>query len=256
MDGLRAAVWLVLLGVTATAAEPVFESIPQIGTPADSTRYEDVLAHSVERPFGNAHGRPTNVHETVHGIHATYRNKLFTEGRRRINCLYMGDGLIAVVKEPEFLIRNVQRHIPPSLRGYRYPLYFVKQLGDWDDEPLYIWDEWTAYICGGESAVDDHQVKGITDDCDAVSGCLEFSIYAVATYLTARERVPDYVERHGQFRAVLSHNLMRAEAAFDAGRYVFRNTKQERLYRNLQTCPDAEPIRTVLRDEFGGAFLD
>ena len=253
MDGLRAAFCFLMVGVT-TATEPVFEQLPRIRKPADDSVHQEVMSYSVERPFGNAHGRPTNVHETVHGIHATYRNKAFTEGRRRTNCLYVGDGLVAYVKEPDFLIRNVQRHVPPSLRGYRYPLYFVTQLRDWDDSPLYIFDEWSAYIAGGESAVDDHK-RGITDECDAVSGCLEFSIYAVAVYLTAKERTPDYADWN-QLRGVLAHNLTRAEAAFDAGRNVFRNTKQDRMHRNLQTCDDAEPIRKVLREEFGGAFLD
>lgn len=243
---------LVLCSAVAIAADaPVFLEIPVCRDGGDGV-FGDVLSHSVEPPFSREHGRPTCAHETAHGIHATYRNK-HTSSNRPVNCLYMGDGKIAVIEEPEFLIRHVQRHIPMPLRGYRYPLYFVEQLKYWDEQPLYIYDEWAAYICGGETAVDDHK-RGIgrTDE-DSVSGCLEFGVYAIATYLTALERDPDH---DPQLKAVLAFNLVRAEAAFSAGRNVFKNTKQEEFYEALQSHPDAAPIRDCLRNEFDGAFLE
>ena len=235
---------------------PMFEDIPLKRKMIDDTVYADVMAYSVERPFGDAHGRPTNVHETAHGIHATYRNEFRKKFSKRINAFYMLQGNIAVIEEPDFLIRNVQKHIPQSLRGYRYKLYFVDQLRDWDDRPLYVFDEWTAYICGGESAVSDLEKKNIKADSDAVSGCLEFSIYAVAVYLTAKERDPEYLASKPQMKSVLYYNLTRAETAFYAGQDIFVSSKQDQLYENLQSCPDAEPIRECLRDEFKRVFLE
>lgn len=234
---------------------PVLVEIPKQREVPDQGIYKDVLAYSVEPTFGDAHGRPTNVHETAHGIHATYRNKYTSALKKRVNALYMLEGRIALVKEPDFLIRHIAREIPVPLRGYRYQLYFVEQLKYWDDRPIYVFDEWTAYICGGECAVDDFARTGEGRGADSVSGCLEFSLYAVSTYLTAKLRDPDYLEREPQFKRVLYYNLTRAEQTFYAGREVFRSAKQEALYNALQTHPDAAPVRDCLRDEFDGMFL-
>lgn len=240
-----------LVASTALAKPPLFIEIPRCRDGGEGV-LGDVLSHSVEPPFTAAHGRPTQAHETAHGIHAEYRNR-YSKGGKRVNALYMGEGRIALVEEPAFLIRHVQPNIPKCVRGYRYPLYFVEQLRYWDDEPVYILDEWVAYTCGAETAVDDN-ARGIgrTDE-DSVAGCMEFAIYAVATYLTAKARDPNHDQ---QLRAVIAFNMTRAEAAWNAGRYVFRNSKQEILYAALQTHPDAEPIRACLREEFGGAFLE
>ena len=234
---------------------PHFEEIPQQRTVRGEGVYADIMNHSVEAPFGDAHGRPTNAHETAHGIHATYRNIYYKTLKTRVNAFYMLDGKVAVVKEPDFLLQHIAREIPQSLRGYRYQLYFVEQRRDWDDRPLYVFDEWTAYICGGETAVDDLEFNDIKANSDAVSGCLEFSLYAVAAYLTAKARDPDYLEHEPQFKSVLYYNLTRAEDAFYSGREAFPSSKQEKLYEALQSSPDAAPIRNCLKNEFGGAFL-
>lgn len=238
--------------VIAAAAGPVLIDIPkQRDVKTDSVLCE-IVSYSVEPPFGSKHGRPTNAHETAHGIHASYRNKHTTPGRR-VNALYMRDGRIAIVEEPDFLIEHID--VPEVLRSYRYPLYFQHQLRDWNDTPLYVLDEWVAYVCGGETAVDDWDRCGCDTDEDSVSGCLEFSIYAVALYLTAKERVPEYLERDPQLKNVISYTLTRAQAAFYAGREVFESSRQDKLYEALQSHPDAAAVRKCLREEFGGAFL-
>lgn len=260
---LRWIVWFLCFTGVALAADkdkfgiivPHFEEIPKQREPKGEGVYWDILSYSVEKPFGDEHGRPTNAHETAHGIHATYRNIYQKALKKRVNAFYMLDGKIAVIQEPDFLVQHIAREIPQSLRGYRFQLYFVDQLRDWNDRPLYVFDEWTAYICGGETAVDDLEFNNIKADSDAVSGCLEFSLYAVAAYLTAKARVPDYLEHEPQFKSVLYYNLTRAEDAFYSGREAFPSSKQEKLYRALQSSPDAAPIRNCLRDEFGGAFL-
>lgn len=244
---------VLLASSVACAAGPVLIEIPKQRSVKNDSVLCEIVSYSVEPPFGNAHGRPTNAHETAHGIHASYRIK-HREAGRRINACYMRDGRVAIIEEPEFLISNID--VPEPLRSYRYPLYFKSQLKDWNDTPLYVLDEWTAYICGGETAVDDWYRCGIDTDEDSVSGCLEFSVYAVALYLTAKERAPEYLERDGQLKAVIGFNLGRAEAAFTAGREVFRSERQDRLYEALQKHPAASEIRWCLRDEFDGAFLE
>lgn len=239
----------------STVQGPDFITVPAIRPQQSDSVYHDILAHSVEPPFGNAHGKSTNAHETGHGIHATYRNKYTRANKAPYNAFYCLDGQLAVIKEPEFLVRNVQQFIPAVARHNRYQLYFVEQLKYWDDRPLYVFDEWNAYILGAECALDQFFLTGENDHTDCVSGALEFSVFAVALYLTAQQRVPDYLEAEPQFKKFLAYNLLRAEFVFLAGKEIFPSSKQKALFEALQAHPELEPIRTCLREEFAGAFL-
>lgn len=252
---MRLSVAVTLCASVALAEEgPTLIQIPKQRSVKNTSVLCEIVSYSVEPPFGNAHGRATNAHETAHGIHATYRNEhIRLRSGEQVNAVYMGDGKIAVIREPEFLIKHIE--VPQCLRGYRHELYFVQQLQYWNEQPLYIFDEWVAYICGAECAVDDFETCGLDTKEDSVSGSLEFSIYAVATYLAAKARDPDYLDREPQFRRVLGYTLKRAEQVFYDGRDVFPSKKQDDLYEALQSHPDARPIRDCLRSEFGGAFL-
>lgn len=259
LGALALFILLMLCGAGRAAAPddiaPEFVEVPKQRELPGRGVYRDILSYSVETPFGNAHGRATNAHETAHGIHATYRNKYTQRFKTPTNALYMLEGRVALVKEPEFLLQHIAREIPLPLRGYRYRLYFQEQLKYWDDRPIYVFDEWTAYICGGETAVDDFTREGGKTGADSVSGCLEFSIYAVATYLTAKVRDPEYLTREPQFKRVLYYNLTRAEQTYYAGRDIFKSIKQENLHEALLRHPDAAPVRDCLRNEFDSMFL-
>lgn len=250
--------FILLLQNVCFSIEPLpdFTEIPFIREVNDAGVYQDVLSYSTESPFGNAHGRSTNVHETAHGIHATYRNQYTKSLGVRHNALYFLNGRVALVKELDFLISDVAPNIPPCLRSYRYDLYFNKQLQYWNDRPTYILDEWTAYICGGESAIDDFARKIKIDvSTDEVSGCLDFSIYSVCLYLTAKQRAAGYIKDNPQLKRVIYYNLDRASSTFFEGRFIFKSNGQEELYKNLIEHPDSEPVRKCLREEFDSFFL-
>jgi|688.fasta_scaffold02596_10 hypothetical protein len=236
---------------------PDFVDIPLIRQIDDAGIYQDVISHSVEAPFGNDNGRSTNVHESAHGIHATYRNMYTSSLKERHNALYCLNGKIALVKELDFLLSNVKDNIPPSLRSYRFKLYFSDQLKYWNDRPTYVLDEWTAYICGGESSIDDYARKIKVDTgTDEVSGCLDFSIYSIALYITAKQRAREHLEQNPQLKRIIYYNLERASKAFFEGRFIFKSKKQEELYDNLLNSEDAEEIRKCLKEEFDSFFLN
>jgi hypothetical protein len=115
--------------------------------------YNEVISYSNSKPFGDSHGRSTNVHETVHGINNVLRNKYSILSKKKINGFYAGAGKGVVVENPKIVMRDIIPYIPLSVRGYRFNLYFEKQLGDWDSVPTYPIDEWSAYISGAECAV-------------------------------------------------------------------------------------------------------
>ena len=116
------------------------------------------MSHSEEVPFGDRAGRSTNAHETGHGIHSYLRNKYTAELGKRVNGFYGLSGRGIIVQEPNIRKSQVNRFIPSSVRGYRFPLYLERQK-EWDDTPLYIYDEWNAYVLGGKCCVDDYQAR-------------------------------------------------------------------------------------------------
>ena len=220
--------------------------------------YSDVLSHSLDKPFGDNHGRYTNVHETAHSIHSQLRKIYKPLFKKSVNGFYCLDGQCAIVEDPNIKIRHVQKYIPDILKSSRYKLYLVEQLQYWDDVPTYILDEWNCYVLGAECAVDDAKRKRALEKTNAVSGAIEFSIYATALAMAVKNHDPLFWETNNQFKAFIKYNLLRSERAFSAGAGIpeFANKEQDRLQQALLNHPDAEPIREFLKNEFDGIFVD
>lgn len=220
--------------------------------------YSDVLSHSKQKPHGDHDGRYTNVHETAHGIHSELRAKFKPLLKRSVNGFYCLNGKVAIVDDPNIKIRHVQRYIPEVLRSSRYKLYLEDQLIYWDDVPTYLLDEWNCYVLGAECAVNDFENHMKLEKTNAVSGALEFSIYAAALSIAVKEHDPLFWETNNQFKSFIKYNLIRSEKVFNAGAYIpeFRNKEQERLQQALLNHKDAEPIRQFLKTEFDGIFVD
>lgn len=238
---------------------PEFVEVPKFRDIGEDSVYADVLSHSQERPFGDQHGRATNVHETGHGIHSYLRNKYRRERGKRVNGFYCFKGRGAIVEEPNMRISHIRKFIPENLRSYRYKLYLVDQARSWGDTPLYIYDEWVAYVLGGTSNVDDVQNGrhrgGWTD---GVSGCLGFSIYAVATCMAVKENDPDYWENNEQFRKFTIWMLRQAHETYKIGSKMeqFKWEKQDRLLNEFLTSSSAEPMRKFIQEHLEGVWLD
>ena len=224
----------------------------------DGSVLGDVLSHSKGRPFGNAHGRATNAHETTHGINSEIRNA--QPNSSRLNAFYCLEGRGCVVEEPNTHIRDCHKFLPENLRSYRYTLYLTgRQLADWGDRPLYICDEWVAYINGAETNVDDvknNRYKG--GWTDGVSGCLGFSIYTVAIAMSVHEKDPDYWNRNQQFKDFVLWNLKRAQRTYMVGHQMkeFAWEKQDKLLNEFLHSKEAEPMRQFIKTHFEGVWLD
>jgi len=232
---------------------PTYRSIEDKGS-----IYKDVLEYSKQKPFGDDGGRNINVHETAHGIHSDYRNEYQKKLGYELNALYCLNGKIILVEEPKTTIRHIIPLVPEKLRSYRWKLYFVEQLPHWNDKPTYILDEWVAYILGSKCAVDDH-IKGIkTHKSDAISGCLDFSIYATAFAMSVKKHDPSYWASHPEFKEAIRYNLIQAEKTLGEGLDIsaFNSQKQDELYNNLLHDPDAADIRQFLLQEFDGIFIN
>lgn len=213
--------------------------------------YNYVLT-SFSKPFGNEHGRSTNVHETVHGI-----NNVLSNSRKGYRSFYCGAGRSVWLKEPNIKMTDIIPNIPDVLKEYRYTLYFVSQLKYWKGVGLYPLDEWSAYISGAECAVDDYTQNMLSDKfkSDSVSGALEFSVYCTALAKTVKEKDIKYWNDYPEFKNTIKFFLVRAEKVFFEGRYIFPSERQESLLNILQNNSKAKPIRDFLIEEFNGIFI-
>jgi hypothetical protein len=217
--------------------------------------YNQVISSSKSIPFGDIHGRSSNIHETVHGINNELRNEYKKTYKKNVNAFYAGNRKGIVVENPKIMMMDIIPNIPESLKGYRYNLYFTKQIRHWNDVPTYVVDEWSAYIAGAECAVDDFNRNIPQSKSDYVSGALEFSIYALCLAITVKENDPNYWINNTQFKEMIRYYLIKSEKTFMEGQQIFPSEQQVKMIKNLKHSADASSLRKFLLTEFDGIFL-
>lgn len=217
-----------------------------------SQELKDIMQHEAPGDHNNYSDLITLAHETSHGIHAYIRNHLNNTGTR-VNGFYILNNEAVIVKEPKIRKSDVARYVPQSLRGMRYSTYVTGQSA-WDDTPLYIWDEWNAYVNGAVAGVSLVN-SGLWNYGwrDGVAGSIEFNVYALATGMAVKNRDPDYFNNYHQFKEFLAFNLKRSMKAFLEGRMmsVFTWATQDKYYQSFKQAPDAEAVRQFCRETYG-----
>jgi hypothetical protein len=234
------------------------EQQPSFGQMANGPDLNDIGKH-LPASYGDQYwfdgDGMTSGHETSHGIHAHLRNYENHTGTRA-NAFYVLGNRAAFVTEPAIRKSDIKARIPMSLRGPRYQLYLVGQTA-WDDTPLYVFDEWNAYINGAEVAIDQVQRGLYTGGwTDAVMGPLEFSAYAIATAKTIAELDPQYFASNLQFKRFTAWNIKRAMALYEQGRVMsqFEWADQDAYAVALRTGADADALRQFARTTWGATW--
>jgi hypothetical protein len=236
---------------------PEFVEVPESRKNSEQSVYGDVMRHSQESPFGDKNGRSTNVHETVHGINSYLRNKYY-ESKKVVNGFYALEGRGVIIDEPNMRKSNINKFVPESLQSFRYALY-IDGSQAWDDKPLYIYDEWTAYVLGGKCNIEDVQNNRHKGEwSDGVSGCLDFSIYSIALSMAVKEIDPDYWASNKQFRDYTIWNLREAYKTYIVGHKMdqFKWDKQDALLKEFLSNPEAETMRKFVKENLEGVWLD
>lgn len=143
----------------------------------DAGQLGDVLADIESRmPSGHIYrdNDPiTWAHETTHGINS--RVRVFAGDGR--NAFYCCRGDVFIVHEPRIRKRQVAEAVPPEFRGGVFNLYLAGQ-NEWDDQPLYLLDEWSAYVNGALCAIDLAKHGRRINAASEVEYALEFAGYA------------------------------------------------------------------------------
>lgn len=242
----------------ATRAEgavlPQFIEVPLVANRVqEDSVYADIMNHS-RNPFISKHGRMIDAHETVHDINSDIRN---SHGGAGYNGFYVLEGRGTVLPEPKILKNDVIAYLPKNLRSWRFATYLDGQQA-WNERPLYIVDEFSAYVADGIVGVDDVEGDRYRGGwTDGVSGCLDFSIFTTALAMAVYDKDPDYWQRVPEFRIFVKWLLELAYKTYKSGykmkEFVWQT--QEELHNELLHSPEAEPMRNFLKTHFGGVWL-
>lgn len=236
---------------------PEFVSVPKYRNSEQDSVYGDIISHSKDAPFGDRAGRGTNAHETTHGINSEIRNSNQKQGKK-INGFYVLEGRGVVMEEPKIKMSNAVKFVPKNLQSYRWNLYMVQQIRQWDNTPTYIFDEWVAYVNGGACHVDDAKKnKDGGKWTDGVSGCCDFSIYSMALGMATKKDDPEYWRNYPQFKNFLIWELKFAEKVFLEGRVMsqYKWKKQDDLLLQFLESSEAEEMRKFCREELDGVWV-
>jgi len=193
-------------------------------------------------------------HETSHGIHAHLRNYENTTGQQA-NAFYVLNGKAAVVMEPNIYKHEIQPFVPSSLRDFRYDTY-ISGASAWDDTPLYVWDEWNAYVNGAEVGVGRVDEGLWNEGWRDQSGNLEFVVYAMCLAHAVSQLDPTYFSTYAQFGQFLMWNTERAMALFERHQNMneFQSDSVASYYQTFKTSADAHELRQFIRATFGEAW--
>jgi hypothetical protein len=256
---------LALLAMMIPAAAPVFprepgEAVPWVAFPSQKAVKEprwgpfltDLETH-LPAQYGKQYQSPDliiHAHETSHGIHAHLRTQ-YALKHQRVNCFYVGQHRAAVLAEPKLKLSQIAALVPEPLRLGRFKLYLVGQQKDWENEPLYLFDEWVAYVNGAQAGIEMAQ-KGLyaADKNDAVFALLELNVYAIYTVLATERH--DRTYNRTPLTEFLAWNLKRSMALYHAGsRLGLFNWDGHQHFRRLQTGGEAAELRRFLRRLYG-----
>jgi hypothetical protein len=119
-------------------------------------------------PAGHHYSDPdkvTNGHECFHGIAARIRNE-----NRADNGFYQFNNRAFICPSPRLTLREVAAAVPQSKRGRIFQLYMVQSARDWNDTPLYVLDECSAYVAGSivglELGMKDRSLYSFDNACE------------------------------------------------------------------------------------------
>lgn len=161
------------------------------------------------------------AHEATHYLN----NKLRNSTPEKDNSFYLLAGRWVAIKEPDTTIKQVAAKVPQNLRDAdTYNLYLVRSVGDWNNQPLYLCDEFSAYINGAACGIDlqERKLWKSGKRGAAIANMLEFTLYCTVLVVSLPKPEPILVDFHR-----------------------FQISRALDIYRRSLDCPDfADPRAT------------
>lgn len=220
--------------------EPQWTDYPKKSTVSNPKcdTWGDVMSHASGGQVYRGHGPCTEVHETLHGICQRKANQYG---------FYCMNDRMCYVDNPDTTIRAVAGKVPNSLRGGTYQLYLISQAGQFNSDPIYLFDEWICYAGGAACAIDMTENKGWTQQrWDTVLFMREFDVYCLTLAMVAKPQ-------DEQFKNLLGWCLERNAKLYEEARKHpnLTHQKQDDYVQKWKTSADAEGLRQFTREYLG-----
>jgi hypothetical protein len=257
------AICIYLFAIKALAADPTFTRLEpdwvkynavRVVNNYDSTLLNDLQSHlPAGHPYGD-NDKVTSGHECTHGINSYIRLKYAGQGR--INALYFLNDRAVILIEPHTTLATVAIYVPQSLRGNMYQTYLIGMQGSWNNESLYIFDEWISYTNGTAVGLDLAKAGkwGGGKRSDTVQFMMEFNVLSLclAQVIVNVENPGVLYDDTSNFKAVLRWNLRRAvNLSKEAKKYPeFSGTGADAYMERLRTAQDAKGLRDFCKKYF------
>lgn len=186
--------------------------------------------------------------EGVEEIQPIFAMKEKSYGAGRNNAFYVGNNTAYVFPEPNLRKSDCIPFIQDKFKLNRYKTYITGQTA-WDDTPLYIYDEWNAYIAGTECAIELGQL-GITENkgTDISIGPLEFAVYSLALCMAIDKKDPSYLTK--EFIEFTQFQLDRSIKSVNECLKYFEWKDTNTLINDF-FGPNGMPYRRFLSDRLG-----
>jgi len=142
----------------------------------------------------------TYCHELTHEVNSRIRN--YTKNPHD-NAFYVGGSKCFIIDEPQVTLAIVSQYVPSEHRNRYFQTYLLDSRRNWNREPLYILDEWTAYCNGCEFA----HASGRNPSSDQTA--LRSFIHYVSAVLQATEKHDPNYPQMDQLREFICWQMNR-----------------------------------------------
>lgn len=208
----------------------------------------------------------TFVHECSHAVHADIRNDKVKIIKTKVgylpipdpdfnrpkmgvgeNGFYMLNNKAYKCKEPPIKKSQVAPYVHSQLRGFRFKTYITGQTA-WDNQPLYVLDEWSAYLNGTECAIELASMNDMANKgTDISSGPVEFLMYSMGLVMAVRKLSPKWFDEEPDFMKFCSYQATRAvKLATEANKIFPWDTTSK--YLDAWEGPICKEYRDLLGD--------
>lgn len=193
----------------------------------------------------------THVHETTHGLHAKIRNKYYQDYDYEIQPLYVFDGKCCIIQNPKAKMSDFNRKIPKSLVGGMYNLYLISQSSQFNDEPLYLMDEWVAYTNGPVAALEADMRERNENNFYRM---FEMGMYVYVMGMHCIDKFPSSEDLE-QFRRFLIYNTDRMLDMLNDNRAKGWDIKNvDDILQQLKGSDDCRELRDFLKKVMGEEY--
>lgn len=229
---------------------PKFINYPSIKkSPTRGEVLTDIEEHMDYRYAAGDYHDPdaaTQGHESSHGISSVLRQK-FTK-RGKINAFYVLKNKAIILQEPPTTIKKVAPLVPRSLRGMSYNLYLVQQAESWNDESLYILDEFNAYTNGTAVGLNLNLNRG--ESCQQMLDFVVYSVCLAGAIENSKQDGNTYDDQ--EFKQFLMWQIERAISYCEKAKNTNMSSPSHEQYLNkFRTASDASSLRKFAKNYFG-----